>query len=173
MDTHERWQGWRVVAALFIILAVTSGLGFYGLSVYLDAFSEELGLSKGAVGGATAVMFFVSALGGLGVANFIGTHDARHAMVAGGLIGAVALVGLGRVSELWHIYAAAALRGTTMAFDQPARQSLLPSVVPASRVTNAVALFSATQNTMRILGRRRPASRSPRSASMGRSSRSP
>ena len=54
--------------------------------------------------------------------------------------------------ELWHIYAAAAFRGTTMAFDQPARQSLLPSVVPANRVTNAVALFSATQNTMRILG---------------------
>ena len=111
MDTQERWQGWRVVAALFIILAVASGLGFYGLSVYLDAFSEELGLSKGAVGGATAVMFFVSALGGLAVANFIGTHDARHAIVAGGLIGAVALAGLGRVSELWHIYAVYVMLG--------------------------------------------------------------
>ena len=54
--------------------------------------------------------------------------------------------------ELWHIYAAAALRGTSMAFDQPARQALVPTVVPADRVTNAVALFSATQNTMRILG---------------------
>ena len=54
--------------------------------------------------------------------------------------------------ELWHIYAAAAVRGATMAFDQPARQALVPAVVPAHRVTNAVALFSATQNTMRILG---------------------
>ena len=54
--------------------------------------------------------------------------------------------------ELWHIYAAAAVRGTTMAFDQPARQALLPTVVPTDRVTNAVALFSATQNTMRIGG---------------------
>ncbi len=54
--------------------------------------------------------------------------------------------------ELWHIYAAAAVRGTTMAFDQPARQALLPAVVPANRVTNAVALLSATQNTMRIFG---------------------
>ena len=54
--------------------------------------------------------------------------------------------------ELWHIYAAAAVRGTTMAFDQPARQSLIPSIVPANRVMNAVALFSATQNTMRIVG---------------------
>ncbi len=54
--------------------------------------------------------------------------------------------------ELWHIYAYAFLRGTMMAFDQPARQALIPSVVPAGRVTNAVALMSATQNTMRIVG---------------------
>ena len=54
--------------------------------------------------------------------------------------------------ELWHIYAAAAIRGVTMAFDQPARQSLVPEVVPPDRVTNAIALFSATQNTMRIAG---------------------
>ena len=54
--------------------------------------------------------------------------------------------------ELWHIYAAAAIRGVTMAFDQPARQSLVPAVVPSDRVTNAIALFSATQNTMRIAG---------------------
>lgn len=56
------------------------------------------------------------------------------------------------VLELWHIYAYAFLRGTMMAFDQPARQALIPSIVPADRVTNAVALMSATQNTMRIVG---------------------
>lgn len=54
--------------------------------------------------------------------------------------------------ELWHIYAYAFVRGAMMAFDQPARQSLIPSVVPARRVTNALALMSATQNTMRIAG---------------------
>jgi len=54
--------------------------------------------------------------------------------------------------QLWHIYVAMFLRGTLMAFDQPARQSLIPSIVPADRVTNAVALLSATQNTMRIAG---------------------
>ena len=54
--------------------------------------------------------------------------------------------------QLWHIYVAMFLRGTLMAFDQPARQSLIPTIVPADRVTNAVALLSATQNTMRIAG---------------------
>lgn len=54
--------------------------------------------------------------------------------------------------ELWHIYAFSFLRGSMMAFDQPARQALIPAVVPRDQVTNAVALMSATQNTMRIVG---------------------
>jgi MFS family permease len=54
--------------------------------------------------------------------------------------------------ELWHIYAYAFLRGSMMAFDQPARQALIPSIVTQDRVTNAIALMSATQNTMRIVG---------------------
>ena len=54
--------------------------------------------------------------------------------------------------ELWHIYVFSFLRGSMMAFDQPARQALIPAVVPRERVTNAVALMSASQNTMRIVG---------------------
>ena len=63
----------------------------------------------------------------------------------------VAILVLGLL-ELWHMYAYAIVRGTMMAFDQPARMGLVPSVVPETHVTNAVALMSATQNTMRIFG---------------------
>ena len=63
----------------------------------------------------------------------------------------VAILASGRI-ELWHVYAHGLIRGTLMAFDQPARMGLVPSVVPETHVTNAVALMSATQNTMRILG---------------------
>ena len=63
----------------------------------------------------------------------------------------VAILASGNI-ELWHMYAYALIRGTIMAFDQPARMGLVPSVVPATHVTNAVALLSATQNTMRIFG---------------------
>jgi len=54
--------------------------------------------------------------------------------------------------ELWHIYAMSFTRGIFMAFDQPARQSLIADSVPASLLTNAVALMSSTQNFMRIAG---------------------
>ena len=61
------------------------------------------------------------------------------------------LILTGRV-ELWHVYATTMIKGVFMALDQPARQSLIPSIVPPDQVTNAVALNSATMNTMRIIG---------------------
>ena len=54
--------------------------------------------------------------------------------------------------ELWHVYATSLIRGTFMAFDQPARQSLIADAVPAPLLTNAVALMASTQNFMRIAG---------------------
>ena len=39
-----------------------------------------------------------------------------------------------------------------MAFDQPARQSLVSQVVPVTIITNSVALMSSTQSVMRIVG---------------------
>ena len=54
--------------------------------------------------------------------------------------------------QLWHIYAHAFIKGGFNSLDQPARQSLIPSIVPREQLTNAVALNSATMNTMRIVG---------------------
>ena len=54
--------------------------------------------------------------------------------------------------ELWMIYLATFVRGCLMAFDQPARQSMIASIVPKEILTNAVALMSSTQNVTRILG---------------------
>ncbi len=54
--------------------------------------------------------------------------------------------------ELWHIYVQAFGKGMFNAMDQPARQSLIPSIVAPRHLTNAVALNSASMNTMRIVG---------------------
>jgi len=56
------------------------------------------------------------------------------------------------VVELWHVYATTILRGIATSFDQPARQALIPALVPSEDVTNAVALNSASMQTMRIGG---------------------
>lgn len=58
----------------------------------------------------------------------------------------------GGVLELWHIYVWGFVRGIAQAFEQPARYSMLPSILPNRLVTNAMALLSSTQNVMRIVG---------------------
>ena len=65
---------------------------------------------------------------------------------------ALAIVILSGQLELWHIFFHAFVKGAFNALDQPARQSLIPSIVPREQLTNAVALNSATMNTMRIVG---------------------
>ncbi len=54
--------------------------------------------------------------------------------------------------QLWHVYVFQFIRGTFMAFDQPARQSMIASIVPEEEMVGGVALMSATQNVMRIVG---------------------
>ena len=55
-------------------------------------------------------------------------------------------------AELWHVYVFSLLRGFTMAFDQPARRAMIPSLVPSELVTNAMALSSSSIQIMRIAG---------------------
>jgi MFS family permease len=62
-----------------------------------------------------------------------------------------ALVITGRV-EAWHVFVTAALAGSVMAFQQPARQSMIPDLVDRGDLMNAVALNSGVLNTMRTLG---------------------
>jgi MFS family permease len=54
--------------------------------------------------------------------------------------------------ELWHIYVYNVLRGATMAFDQPARRAMIPSIVPAHLITNAMALSTGSMTATRIAG---------------------
>ena len=53
--------------------------------------------------------------------------------------------------ELWHIYATAILRSLLMAFDGPARQALLPSLVPPKLLLNGIALNTGSMQIVRIL----------------------
>lgn len=56
------------------------------------------------------------------------------------------------IVELWHIYVYNILRGATMAFDQPARRAMIPSIVPNHLVTNAMALSTGSMTATRIAG---------------------
>lgn len=54
--------------------------------------------------------------------------------------------------RIWEIYALALFNGMVMAFDSPARQSMIPSLVPREDLSNAIALNSALFNASRVVG---------------------
>jgi len=56
------------------------------------------------------------------------------------------------VIQPWHVFATTFISGTSMAFNQPSRQSLIPQMVPKEQVLNAVALNTTAINLMRVLG---------------------
>jgi len=66
-------------------------------------------------------------------------------------LGLGALVLSGR-AELWHVYVFALLLGVVSALDNPARQTFVADMVPASKLPNAVGLNSASFNAARLIG---------------------
>ena len=86
------------------MLAVSSGLGFYGLGVYLAAFNDERGWPVASISLATTVYFIVGGVAGLFVARLIARRDVRVPIVGGAIIGGGALAVLGRVEERWQLY---------------------------------------------------------------------
>jgi MFS family permease len=53
---------------------------------------------------------------------------------------------------LWHIYALTALQAATVAFDLPARQAMVPNLVPAKDLSNAFSMQSIASNTGSVVG---------------------
>ena len=94
------FYGWRIVAAIFVMLAVSSGLGFYSMAVFLEALTTQQDFSVSAVSGATAVLFVVSGISGVFIAGLIRRYDPRLPIAVGALIASIALVLIGQAQEL-------------------------------------------------------------------------
>lgn len=54
--------------------------------------------------------------------------------------------------QLWHIYALTALNAVAIAFDQPARQALVPNLVPTRDLPNAFSMTSIAAHVGAIVG---------------------
>ncbi len=75
---------------------------------------------------------------------------AQHANMALNLALAT-LVLTGHVA-VWHVFVTAFLAGISMAFQQPARQSIIPDIVAREHLMNAISLNSAILNMSRSVG---------------------
>jgi MFS family permease len=98
------YYGWYVVAALFVVLTVSSGLGFYNLSLYLNVLAAETDHAISALSAAVSLFFVVGGLAGMVVARLLERYDTRWVMTGGALLGGAALGTTGHVDALWQIY---------------------------------------------------------------------
>lgn len=97
-----------MVAALFAILTLGSGFGFYNLSVYMNALANEQGFSIAQLSFAISLFFLMGGIFGVVVARLIEQFDVRWVMTAGAIISGIALVlaGFARSeTELLGVYA--------------------------------------------------------------------
>jgi MFS family permease len=65
---------------------------------------------------------------------------------------ALALLTFTGLITLWQIYALTALQAAAIAFDMPARQAMIPNLVPAKDLPNAFSMQSIASNTGSVIG---------------------
>lgn len=113
---QRSFPGWRVVAGCFLVLMINSGFAFYGLAVYLNAFSKEQGWALGSISFAVTIFFVIGGLLGLVAARMIVRFDVRAVIISGAVICGVSLALVGQVTSQWQLYLAYALFAVGYAF---------------------------------------------------------
>lgn len=98
------FYGWYVVGAIGIVLTTTSGLGFYNLSVLLDALVRERGFPVALASGATACYFIGSGLGGVLAGWLIERVDPRIVVIVSAVLSALLLACLGVIHAPVQLY---------------------------------------------------------------------
>ena len=139
----RRQSPWWLVAGVFLVLAISSGFGFYNLSVYMNALALERGLAVADLSAATALLFLASGVGGVAVGRLIERCDVRHVMLAGAVLGGAALALIGAATEIWQLWLLYALFGAGNS-----GVSLVPSTTVVTRwfpgANRAIALSVAS-----------------------------
>lgn len=98
------YYGWFVVAGLFLVLTVSSGFGFYNMSVYMNVLSARTGYSVSALSVAVSLFFVVGGVAGIWVAALLERFDVRLVMIAGAALAGLSLGGTAHAPELWQLY---------------------------------------------------------------------
>jgi MFS family permease len=136
---------------------VSTSLGQWMQSTAIGWLALELSDKSSFVGlvafAAGIPFLFVSIPGGLLLDRF----DRRKVLIICQFIAAVCavLISVDVISGLvrtWHLLAFAFVNGSMQAIMNPAQQAIVPSLVSRARLTNGIALMSAGQNMMRVVG---------------------
>lgn len=125
------FYGWVIVAAVFVMLMVTAGLGFYNASVILVAARTELDASVSAVSFGPTLFFGIAGIAGFALSRLMDRIDMRWFYAVGGVGGAFALLSLRWVDSVPKLYVFFAFFGIFFAL-----AGLVPGVTLVARWFN-------------------------------------
>ena len=111
-------------------------------------------IALGGIGAARILPVIVFSLVGGAVAD---SYNRRTIIFITQTVSALTAVALGLLTDLghitiWNIYALTAVQAVAIAFDGPARQALVPNLVPVEDLPNAFSMTSIAFQTGSILG---------------------
>ena len=113
--TAERSQrfvrGWVVLAGVFGVMMVTSGMVFYALGAFLDAFVDEQGFSTGLAGAGVGAFLLASGVCGYYTGKLVNRFDARWVITAGTAVSTAGMALLAQVRSGWQMFAVMTIFG--------------------------------------------------------------
>ena len=98
------FYGWKIVTALFVILAFSSGLGFYNHSVVLQALASEKGFAITMASTAVSIFFMASGVAGIFIAALLEKYDVRLVVSGGAILASVCLGSIGAVTTEGQLF---------------------------------------------------------------------
>jgi MFS family permease len=98
------YHGWFVVAGLLLVLTVSSGFGFYNMSVYMNVLAARTGHSVSALSVAVSLFFVIGGVAGIGVAALLERFDVRWVMISGAALAGACLGSTAHAPALWQLY---------------------------------------------------------------------
>jgi len=109
------FYGWWLVAAMFIILFNTGGMGFYVFPVFIESFKAEFGWNMTQISGSGAVWAIVFGFSGPLIGVLISRFGARKTMLAAAALASLTNLGFASMNKLWHLYAINLVAGFVVA----------------------------------------------------------
>ena len=91
---NQIYYGWKIVAAIFVLLTFTSGLSFYNHAIYLNALAAQPAFTVGSASMSVSIFFLTGGVTGLFVARWVEDYDPRISITAGAVMSFVSLCAL-------------------------------------------------------------------------------
>jgi len=98
------FHGWYLVVGLGVTTIVSYGISQYLFGVLVVPIQHDLGWSRATISGAYSLGLVFSGLLGLVIGRLVDRYGARVLMSAGSLLGALTLLLLSRMTEVWQLY---------------------------------------------------------------------